>query len=648
MDFFERQDQARRNTKLLVTYFILAVVLIIAAVYLAMAALFLRARYEPGTFAWLWHAELFWSVTLGTLAIILGGTLYKISEVSGGGGAVAKMLGGRALNANTQDEHERKLLNVVEEMSIASGTPVPEVYVLEREESINAFAAGHTTNDAAIGVTRGCMRLLNRDELQGVIGHEFSHILNGDMRLNVRLIGIVHGILCLAILGRILLRTGGSSSSSGNRKGGNPLPIIGLALLLTGWIGVFFGRLIKSAVSRQREFLADAAAVQFTRNPGGLSGALKKIGGYTFGSRLLTPHAEEGSHLYIGNGLGEAWFGLMATHPPLHERIRAIDPTFDGHYPQVLSERAEVRQKLAAEAGIPVATQVAREITGMGLAEMRAQHVDASTVVPRVGTTTPKHLEYATHLHAAIPESIAQTLHDPTGAVATVLGLVLSTDATVQQVQRQIIEQMFDAAMVGRVVESSAFICKQDPTIKLPLLTLTLSALRRLPAEDYERFERCVRTVAEADCEIDLFEYTVLKTLVRHLEPQFKPRQREIVQFYSLTPLLSDCAVLLSALAHSGHTENSEVVKAFAAGVPYLRHGVTGLKMLQAADCGLGPVDEALRRLAQAVPQIKKNVLEACAHTVAADGMIQPHEAELLRAIADALDCPIPPFVKGV
>jgi Zn-dependent protease with chaperone function/uncharacterized tellurite resistance protein B-like protein len=648
MDFFERQDQARRNTKLLVAYFIAAVILIVASVYLVIAALFLREKYEPGTIAWLWHAKLFWGVTLGTLAIILGGTLYKMSEVSGGGGAVAKMLGGRLLNSNTQDEHERKLLNVVEEMSIASGTPVPEVYVLEQEESINAFAAGHTTNDAAIGVTRGCARTLSRDELQGVIGHEFSHILNGDMRLNVRLIGIVHGILCIAILGRILLRTGSSSSGSGNRKGSNPLPIIGVALLVIGGIGVLFGRLIKSAVSRQREFLADAAAVQFTRNPAGLSGALKKIGGYVFGSRLLTPHAEEASHLYFGNGLGETWFALMATHPPLDERIRAIDPTFDGKYPDVPSEQAQIRRKVAAEAGIPVTTQLSREITGMGLAEMRAQQVDASAVVARVGTTTPKHLEYATHLHAAIPEHISQTLRDPMGAAATVLGLVLSQDAAVQGQQRKTIQEVFDATMNARAAELNAFIRKQDPAIKLPLLTLTLSALRRLPAEDYERFERCVRLVAEADCEIDLFEYTVLKTLVRHLEPQFKQRERDIVQFYSLQPLLPDCAVLLSALAHFGHTDKEAVVKAFATGVPHLRHGVTVLSLLQAADCGLGPVDDALRRLAQAVPQIKKNVLEACAHTVAADGVVQPNEAELLRAIADALDCPIPPFVKGV
>jgi Zn-dependent protease with chaperone function len=649
MDFFERQDRARRNTKLLVVYFILAVIFIIAAVYLVFAAIFLRGKQQPDTLLWLWHAKLFWGVTSTTLAIILGGTLYKMSEVSEGGAAVARILGGRPLRPDTQDEDERKLLNVVEEMAIASGTPVPEVYVLQDENAINAFAAGHTTNDAAIGVTRGCMRLLTRDELQGVIGHEFSHILNGDMRLNLRLIGIIHGILCIAILGRILLRTGSDSScDSRNRKGGNPLPLIGLALIAIGFIGVFFGRLIKSAVSRQREFLADAASVQFTRNPAGLSGALKKIGGYVYGSRLLTAHAEEASHLYFGNGLGESWFELMATHPPLSERIRAIDPSFDGKYPVVLSEEAQERTRKAAEAGISVASQLAADISGAGLAERRAQHVEAANVVARVGAPTPQHLEYAANFRAALPQPMLQTLRDPLGAAAIVFGLVLSSDPKVQTQQRQTIRESFGASAEGEALEVTPFVASHNSALKLPVLTLALSALRHLSSDDYGKFDRCVRALIEADCEIDLFEYAVLQALMRHLEPQFKPRGRDIIQYYSLTPLLSDCAVLLSALAHSSSADHDDVVKSFSAGVPQLRHGVANLPLLQPADCGLGPVDEALKRLAQAVPQIKKNVLDACAHTVAADGVIQPHEAELLRAVADALDCPIPPFLKGL
>ena len=650
MDFFERQDQARRNTKLLVIYFVLAVILIVAAVYLVFAILFLRDMYAPGTLTWLWHPKLFLGVASGTLAIILGGTLYKMSEVSSGGAAVAEMLGGRPINPITQNEDERKLLNVVEEMSIASGTPVPHVYVLQSEESINAFAAGHTTNDAAIGVTRGCMQMLNRDELQGVIGHEFSHILNGDMRLNLRLIGIIHGILCLAIIGRILLRTGGSSSSSGSRdrKGGNPLPLIGLALLVIGWIGVFFGRLIKSAVSRQREFLADAAAVQFTRNPGGLSNALKKIGGYVHGSRLMTPHAEEASHLYFGNGMGEAWFEMLATHPPLRDRIRAIDPSFDGKFPVVLSLAAQARKQAAAEAGISVTTQLVNEITGQHAAAMRAQHIEADEIVSQVATVTPKHLEYAAHFRAALPETILTALHDPQRAAAMIFGLLLSQDKKLEEQQRAAVREIFGSEAEHRTVEMHDLLSAQNPSAKLPLLMLAVSALRQLPPEDYERFDRCVRALVEADCEVDLFEYTVTKALMRHLQSQFKRPDRSVTQFYTIKPLLPDCSVLLSALAHSGHAEDGEAAKGFAAGVPHLRHGVTGLRMLQAPDCGLGPLDEALGRLAQAVPQIKKNVLDACAHTVAADGVIHANEAELLRAIADALDCPIPPFLKGV
>ena len=645
MDFFERQDQARRNTRLLVVHFVLAVVLIVAAVYLFVSLLFLRDMFTPGTFAWLWSPKLFLCVASSTLAIILGSALCKIIELRSGGAAVAEMLGGRLVSSNTQDEDERKLLNVVEEMAIASGTAVPQVYVLPDEESINAFAAGHTTNDAAIGVTRGCMQMLNRDELQGVIGHEFSHILNGDMRLNLRLIGITHGILCIAILGRVLLRTGRGSSSGGK---GNPLPLFGIGLLVIGWIGVFFGRLIKSAVSRQREFLADAAAVQFTRNPAGLSSALKTIGGYVHGSRLMTPHAEEASHLYFGNGMGEAWFGLMATHPPLGDRIRAIDPSFDGKFPVVLSQVAQTRQQAATKAGISVAAQLVSEITGQRAAELRAQHIEARDIVPLVGTATPKHLEYAANLRSTLPESVTAALHNPQGAATVVFSLILSRDRKIEEQQRASITEIFGNESEKRTLEMQAFIAAQDPSVKLPLLMLSVSALRQLPAEDYERFDRCVRTLVETDSEIDLFEYTVTKALMRHLEPQFKRGDRNITQFYSIKPLLPDCSVLLSALGHSGHVEDEGAAKAFAAGIPHLRHGVTGLRMLQAADCGLGPLDEALGRLAQAVPQIKKNVLDACAHTVAADGVIHASEAELLRAIADALDCPIPPFLKGV
>src|SRR6266480_2477874 len=301
----------------------------IGSIYLVVATLtgaFESKNASEETTTSVSQAEVFLITAFGTLGIIGAGSFFKTLSLARGGRAVAELLDGRLVNPNSTDAHERKLLNVVEEMSIASGVPVPQVYVMDGEAGINAFAAGHSASDAAISVTRGYMKMPSRDELQGVIGHEFSHILNGDMRVNLRLMGLVFGILCLTVIGRILIRTSG-------RK--NPLPLLGLALIIIGWAGVFFGRLIQAAVSRQREVLADASAVQFTRNPSGLAGALKKIGGLTDGSRINSPHAEEASHLFFANGLGNSFF---ATHPPLVERIRALDPSFDGRFPRVIQE----------------------------------------------------------------------------------------------------------------------------------------------------------------------------------------------------------------------------------------------------------------------------------------------------------------------
>ncbi len=336
--FSSNRTKAHRKTKLLVFYFAIAVAALIVAVYFATLIIFNgaqshyhRSGEQPQLV--LWNLQLFLGVAAGVLAVVFIGSAYKTAALAQGGSVVSEMMGGRLVKPNTTDPDERRLLNVVEEMAIASGIPMPQVYVMDEEDGINAFAAGHKPGDATVTVTRGCMKILSRDELQGVIGHEFSHILNGDMRMNLRLMGIIFGILCLAIIGRVLLQT---ARGGGRGRGQNPLPLLGLALLLIGYIGVFFGRLIQAAVSRQREFLADASSVQFTRNPGGITGALKKIGGLgETGSRISHAHAEECSHMFFGNGISEPFIGLLETHPPLAERIRVFDPNFNGQFPVV-------------------------------------------------------------------------------------------------------------------------------------------------------------------------------------------------------------------------------------------------------------------------------------------------------------------------
>lgn len=339
MDFFGQQERARTKTTALVVYFVLAVVFIVGSVYAA-SLLILHftqlpaeggaAMQAPSAMASRrgiapWDPQLFGWVVLGTLGVVLTGAAYKFLRLARGGSEVAEELGGRLLADDPTDADERRLRNVVEEMALAAGVPTPKVYVLDDDNGINAFAAGHGAKDAAIGITRGGMTLLTRDELQGVIGHEFSHLLNGDMRLNIRIMGVLFGIVCLTVIGRVLLYSRG-----GNNRGRAPMMLLGVALLVIGALGVLFGRLIQAALSRQREMLADASAVQFTRNPAGLAGALRKIG--SVGSRIESPHAGEASHMFFENGLGKPAFHWLATHPPLAERIRAIDPGWDGRF----------------------------------------------------------------------------------------------------------------------------------------------------------------------------------------------------------------------------------------------------------------------------------------------------------------------------
>jgi Zn-dependent protease with chaperone function len=557
MDFFARQDKARRNTKLLVVYFILAVVLIVTAVYLVLAAAFLRQ--PPGTsgsLGWLWDPELFLWAVLGTVGVIAAGSLIKMAELSRGGAVVANALGGRPVDPQTTDLDERKLMNVVEEMAIASGIPMPEVYLLEQEDGINAFAAGNSTSDAVVGVTRGCMRLLSRDELQGVIAHEFSHILNGDMRLNLRLIGLLNGILFLAVIGHFLLRISfygagrSRSSGRGDGKGANPLPLIGLALLVLGSIGVFFGRLIKSAISRQREFLADAAAVQFTRNPDGLVGALKKIGGMIRGSHLESPRAEESSHLFFGNALKRSWSGMFSTHPPLPDRIRAWEPSFDGEYPKV-SAREPAPAVGAGRAGAasprggvppplrPLEAALPRQMPGLGAI------IIAAGAMEQVGQPAPQHLQYAAGLLQALPEQLREAVHEPMSASALMYGLLLSPDPAARETQLEDLQGFLPEPLVRETKRLLPALANLDPAARLPLAELSLPALRRLAREQFEEFDRTVQRIIESDRQVDLFEYALRHLLRRHLEPHFRKQRQTVIQYYVLKPVIPD--VILQA-----------------------------------------------------------------------------------------------------
>ncbi|MDD5140893.1 MAG: M48 family metallopeptidase [Verrucomicrobiales bacterium] len=648
MDFFARQDQARKKTKLLVFYFVVAVILIIALNYLVGLAVFTgvqthhsyNSRYEQSPPLVLWNPQIFLGASVITLAIVSIGSAFKISQLAGGGSVVAESMGGRLVKSNTIDPDERKLLNVVEEMSIASGVPMPKVYVLDNEEGINAFAAGHTTGDAAVGVTRSCIAKLSRDELQGVIGHEFSHILNGDMRLNIQLMGVLFGILCLATVGRILL-----SVRSGSSRDKNPLPLIGIALLIIGSIGVFFGRLIQAAISRQREFLADASSVQFTRNPAGLSGALQKIGGY--GSRMWSPNAPDAGHLFFGNALSDAFLGALATHPPLEERIRAIDPAWDGKFKRLVEDKPE--NLFRRDPSRPPMPDAFRAVLGgviLGSGdEARPPVIQSRSVLPNLGNPTPLHLEYAEKLRDSLPESVKAAVHEPLAAVALIYALLLSPDEATRAAQLPELARRVTPEIYGKTVKLFAEISSAAVPARLPMVNIALGALRQLNREQFAQFSKTLQWLMESDDQIELFEFVLQKIVLRHLAPQFGVARPPVVQYYTIKPLVPDCVVVLSALAHAGSNDDGEIAKAFAEGAPYLRASSGELSLLSGEECGLDQIDAALNRLAQAVPQIKKNLIDACVHVVGADGVIQEAEAELLRAIGDTLDCPMPPFL---
>lgn len=658
-DFFDHQLVAKKRTSLLVGYFVMAVVLIILSVYTVVTGCLLAASKDQGAEA-LWDWGRLALVAAGVGILVVSGSLYKIATLREGGAAVARLLGGELVNPSDATPAQRRLLNVVEEMAIASGTPVPSVYVLPEEVSINAFAAGYEPGDAVIGVSQGSIDHLTRDELQGVIAHEFSHILNGDMRLNLRLIGLLHGILLIALVGYFIVRVMGESSSTTRRsdskdgdKGGNgafAFLLLGLGLMAVGYVGVFFGRLIKSAISRQREFLADASAVQFTRNPDGIVGALKKIGGLAAGSLIRSPNAEQASHLFFSAGV-PFWAQMMATHPPLVERIRRIEPTFDGVFPTIDADA--VVPISPAESRVPPLPRFAPEVVpprvgdrrvGPAPAEIR---LDPQQAVASVGAPSREHVAFATALLSALPDSLAETAREPFGARSVIYALLLDQDPGIRNSQVRLIADHSAPGTAEEVLRVAPLIDALDDRARLPLADMAMPALRRLSSRQYASFRELIEPLIRADQRRSLFEFTLQRMLLRHLDRHFEQRPPAAIRYQSLEPLIPDCVRILSTLSRLGGRSEAEAHQDFAQGVQALGWDPSSARLAPVEECSMVAIDRALDHLALAAPPIKRQILDACATSIAADGLVTIAETELLRAIADSLDCPMPPLLES-
>ena len=626
-NFFELQSQARRRSSQLVFLYACAVLAIISTVYLVIYGLWFFSAQTPslpdpglegifidpanGMGPMFFEPRLFLRVAFVTGSIIIFGSLYKIAALGRGGPAIAQSLGGTRLDPATEDGNERKLLNIVDEMAIASGIPVPAVYVLANEEGINAFAAGFSPSEAVIGVTKGSLTQLNRDELQGVVAHEFSHILNGDMRLNLRLIGILHGILLIGLIGEILMRSAGNSR--GRKGGGGALLFTGLGLFAIGYLGVFFGKLIKSGISRQREFLSDASAVQFTRNPYGLSGALQKILAHMRGSALEVVNAEQASHMFFADGIRRSFLKLFATHPPLPERIRRIDPSFS----------------FSSTADLPIPE--GRDPDSMSTVAL----------LNSIGKPGPEHIVKASGLLETMDPVILSAVRNEFGARCLILGLIIESNAGHSPPSREELYDRLGSDSFQAIDKLMPHIHKLGREQRLPVVDLCMPSLRRMSLPEYRIFREQTDWLTHADNRISFFEYTVSKLVVRHLDALFVGKPQRRIRHTKIEHVSSACVDLLSHLAIVGGGSIESRKDAFSAALKRLAPELDA-EFPDAETLSFPALDSALRELEASSPEVKAGIMDAAACCVARDGIVNLNEMELIRAVGSHLDCPVP------
>ncbi len=641
MNFFESQDTAKRNTGKLIFLFALAVLSLIVITNVLVMVIFGFAGSGTTSMAastsFQFDPIQFLIIGAIVTSVVLLGSLYKISSLSGGGARIAEMMDGRLLVSGSADAAERRILNIVEEMAIASGTPVPPVYLME-EAGINAFAAGYSPSDAIVAVTRGCIDTLSRDQLQGVIAHEFSHILHGDMRINIRLIGVLHGIMVLGIIGYHLLR-GGVYSRRSKDSGG--IVFLGLGLIVVGFVGTFFGNLIKAAVSRQREYLADASAVQFTRNADGIGQALMQIARSQERSYLKNPKSAEISHTLFEEGQISTLSRLYATHPPLDDRIRAILPRWRGDYDVsdwdrsalAATEVDEQQDKAAGPSQREKATAILTGATGVLLAD---------SVINQVGNPDAKHLDYADSLVKQIPQLFLDAAREPSGARAIIYFLVLSKEESVRSRQLDVLQGSADVGVFDELQILYQSAQTVDAEQRLPLITIALSSLRQLSQKQYRLFRENFKTLVEIDKKMSLLEWSLQKIVMHSLEAVFGKDEAPYFGRKNLKSCKKSVSVLLSIITHSTVQDGISNEETFAAGADALK---LSLQLIAVSKIDFETLNNALDELADLKPLQKPALLKACVRCITADGKIQAIETELLRAIAATIDCPMPPLL---
>jgi len=638
MNFFEHQAHARSTTHKMIWMLIASVIALIVLINTSLTLIFApQAIAKPES----WIAVSVALITIVTLA-----SAYRIVSLRAGGKAIAQAMGGTQVNHHRSDPNYRRLLNVVEEIAIAAGVPCPDVYVLEDEDGINAFAAGYSTNDAAIGVTRGTLMKLSRDELQGVIAHEFSHILNGDMRLNIRLVGLLFGISALGLIGKKVLEGVGRS-----RTRSNALVLAGLAIWALGSAGLLFARLIKAKISRSREFLADASAVQFTRSASGIAGALKKIGGFNAGSQLKNHQAEEYRHMLFGSGLDHA--SVFDTHPDLTDRIRRLEPSFVASQFSRLANAART-SRFDNSAGEPVS---AAAMLGFSPPAPAANSSGSSVnqafgaaLLAQIANPEVPHIEIAKAIRHGFAPELKRAAHQREEVCVLVLTLALSKQPGTRARQIERVRETYGDVFVIQMQTLLQVVLALKAEQRLPLVSLCFPTLKMRPEADLRRLFSCIEALAHIDLQLDVFEYSLLQ-LLEHGVFDAKAANVRLGR-----KRLSDCPIavqtLLSVLAKLGHaddktaqigTESSLAQRAFTHAVANLDIGIS----LQYAPPQPWPeaLNLALSELNQLKIHAKQALLSALIACTFFDKRVSASETELLRVICARLNCPMPPIL---
>lgn len=655
MDFFEHQDTARKKTLQLVLLFSLGIVATLVVINLVCFAGFWFfyeppvVAYEmdtsslPGFFqqwlgsdpitlnsqktgfilawnAW-WGSNLNWQISVGVICAVIIGTVFRYFELAGGGRKVAEWAGATPVDMGTKNPDIKQFINVCEEMAIAAGMPVPELYVMSREQGINAFVAGYDSDEAVLVVTQGALDTLDRDQLQGVIGHEYSHILNGDMRLNVRLMSFLAGLVMLGQIGRFLIE-----SSFGTRRGygrssdsrvGIGLFALGAVLAAVGYIGVLVGRMIKAAVSRQREFLADASSVQFTRNPDGLAGALYAIKRRTEGSQLMHRHAEDMSHFCFGETV--ALSDRLATHPPVMDRIRRISPNF------VAKARTKERQNETAEASVQRTAPDAFQAT-MAVAGMAAM----------VGHVTADHVQYAQQLYQHIPEQVKNWVHQSAGARAFLYSqILLGSDGDRQSLLNVIKDE--DPHVIEMLKPMWEYCQRLDEQLRLPIIELLIPTIKRMPEADRVIFLDRLDRLVQLDGRIDFVEWVTISLMKLRLAPKKGQGRRKLVN--DIQKFKGALNILFMVFVNL-NPDRSVAEKAYED--VCTRMNLNAQSFIDLDEIGYKKLDQALQLLDSISYMWRKVILQSCADIIQSDGHVAFKEYEALRIVAECLDSPLP------